>query len=83
MRWGHNPHLLVGPVKKARLIWDEWLMADPTPTSGPLPPPHKYLYAKIGSEKPGFEGTYRHHVMVQVERGEQTPIRQMLKHKSK
>ena len=48
-----------------------------------LPPPDKYLYAKIGSEKPGFEGTYRHHVMVQVERGDQKPIRQLLKHKSK
>lgn len=32
-----DPHLLVGPVKKARLIWDEWLVADPTPAQGPLP----------------------------------------------
>ena len=79
----YDPHLLVGPVKKARLIWDEWLVADPTPTTGPLPPPDRYLHAKIGSEKPGSEGTYRHHVMVEVERGNRTPIRQLLKHTSK
>ena len=79
----YDPHLLVGPVKKARLIWDEWLTADRTSPTGPLPPPDKYLYAKIRSEKEGFEGTYRHHVMVQVNRGSQTPIRQLLKHKSK
>ena len=79
----YDLHLLVGPVKKARLIWDEWLVADPTSTTGPLPPADRYLFAKIGSEKHCFEGTYRHHVMVEVERGGQTPIRQLLKHKSK
>ena len=73
----------MGLVKKARLIWDEWLTADPAPTTGPLPPADRYVYAKIGSEKRGFEGTYRHHVMVQTERGNRTPIRQFLKHKSK
>ena len=83
MRWSLRPPPAGGPGQKARLIWDEWLAADPTPTSGLLPPPDRYLYAKIGSEKPGFEGTYRHHVMVEVYRGNQTPICQLLKHTSK
>lgn len=79
----YDPHLLVGPVKKARLIWDEWLVADPNPMQGPLPSADRYVYAQIGSEKKGFEGTYRHHVMVEVNRRGRSPIRQTLKHKSK
>jgi hypothetical protein len=79
----YDPHLLVGPVKKARLIWDEWLTSDKAPFEGPSLPTDRYLYAKIGREKSGFEGTYCHHVVVEADRTGKSGIRQTLKHKSR
>ena len=81
----YDPHVLVGPVKKARLIWAEWLDADKEPLDEAKRPPDRWLWGKIAIEKEGCEGHYRQHVMVEVKRGAKGTlpgIRETMKYKS-
>ena len=59
----YNPRVLVAPVKKARIIWEEWISSVETKQKNHNTP---WIWGRISKATMRFEGELRTHVMVPV-----------------
>jgi hypothetical protein len=59
----YNPRLLVAPVKKAKVIWEEWIAAETQKVQNRHAP---WIWSRISKATMRFEGELKAHVMVPV-----------------
>ena len=79
----YDPDHLVGPVRKARKIWDEFVAAQPEDPNEEGVAPDAYCYGRVSEQTKGLEGSLRHHVLVHECTPDQPGVRSRFRHKAR